>query len=122
MISDVDQAKENHELREAIRSLRAAIKRYGNDDAMMAEINVAIRVLVQAVQQAAQQEIERTREQLRLAMMRAKAAERERDALRQEIETRFSELITTELDHYAQKIAKRVLRKALSLPAPPETS
>jgi hypothetical protein len=31
----------------------------------------------------------------------------------QDVESRFSELIATELDHYAQKIAKRVLRKAL---------
>lgn len=31
----------------------------------------------------------------------------------QKLETKFSELISTELDHYAQKIAKRVLRKAL---------
>lgn len=30
-----------------------------------------------------------------------------------EVEARFAELISTELDHYAQKIAKRVLRKAL---------
>jgi len=30
------------------------------------------------------------------------------------LEARFAELISTELDHYAQKIAKRVLRKALS--------
>ena len=29
-------------------------------------------------------------------------------------EKRFSELIATELDHYAQKVAKRVLSKALS--------
>lgn len=31
----------------------------------------------------------------------------------QEIEERFATLLSTELDHYAQKIAKRVLRKAL---------
>lgn len=30
-----------------------------------------------------------------------------------DIEAKFAELISTELDHYAQKIAKRVLRKAL---------